>query len=87
MIRYPQILPPKARTVVELGCGDGTLGAAFKRIQPACRYFGIDSSYENVREAARRLDRAAVEPPAVCLCESRLNLCEVAVCDEAEDQQ
>lgn len=64
MIRYPQILPPKARTVVELGCGDGTLGAAFKRIQPACRYFGIDSSYENVREAARRIDRAAVEPPA-----------------------
>lgn len=61
-MRHPQVLPPHAHTVVELGCGNGAFGAAFKRVQPACRYFGIDADRDSVRAAARVLDRAAAEP-------------------------
>lgn len=60
-MKHPQVLPPRARMVVEMGCGDGSFGAAFRRVQPACRYFGMDESRGNIREAARRLDRAACE--------------------------
>ena len=61
-MKWVQILPPNATRVIELGCGDGTFGAAFKRIQPDCRYFGIDADTEAIRQAVRVLDRAAQAP-------------------------
>lgn len=55
------LIPPRARSVLELGCGVGVTGKRFKEIQPECRYFGIDSDREKLRQAAKVLDRAAVE--------------------------
>ena len=60
-MKHPQVLPPHAHTVVELGCGNGAFGAAFKRVQPACHYFGIDADRDSVRAAARVLDCSAAE--------------------------
>ena len=48
-------IPPKSRTVVEFGCGDGGLGAAFQQIQPECRYIGVDIDGPAMAEAERKL--------------------------------
>lgn len=53
-------LPPDARTVVEIGCGAGALGAEFKRINPHCEYIGLEVHAESARLAAQRLDRVIV---------------------------
>lgn len=55
------LIPPHARSLLELGCGAGSVGERFKKIQPQCRYFGIDRDREQLQQAARVLDRAAVE--------------------------
>ena len=60
-ISLAALIPPRARTVLELGCGAGVTGRRFKEIQPECRYFGVDSDREELRRAAKVLDRAAVE--------------------------
>ena len=49
------LIPPKSRTVVEFGCGDGRLGAAFRQIRPECRYLGIEAEKEQLKEARQRL--------------------------------
>ena len=50
------IIPPKARRIVEFGCGTGDLGAAFRHIQPECRYVGIEADEKKASEAAGVLD-------------------------------
>lgn len=64
---YPDILNPElidripltARTVLDVGCGSGALGAEFKRRNPRARYFGIELDPDAARLAATRLDRVA----------------------------
>ena len=53
-------IPLRARRVVELGCGGGGTGEAFLRLQPEADYWGVETSREAVREAAKHL------PHAVC---------------------
>lgn len=58
MKSYAMFIPPKAKTVVEFGCGDGRTGQEFKRIQPATRYFGMENDEASVVAAAKKLDFA-----------------------------
>lgn len=48
-------IPPKSRTVVDFGCGDGGLGADFLQIQPECYYFGVDIDGAGLSEAEGKL--------------------------------
>lgn len=50
-------IPLRARLVLDVGCGTGALGAAFKRRQPAARVIGIESDRARAEIAARRLDQ------------------------------
>jgi SAM-dependent methyltransferase len=49
-------IPLDARVVLDVGCGSGALGAAYKRRNPVCRVLGIESDPEAARLAATRLD-------------------------------
>lgn len=65
-----QRIPVTARAVLEVGCGAGALGAAFKAINPTCHYVGIETVADAAHLAAGRLDRvlsADVEDPALAL--------------------
>jgi glycosyltransferase involved in cell wall biosynthesis len=57
---YPDILlrllPANASTIVEIGCGDGSMGEQFKRINPRCQYFGVETDPDLTAIAATRLD-------------------------------
>jgi SAM-dependent methyltransferase len=52
-----RFLPPDAELVLEVGCGAGALGAAYKQINPHGRYLGVEVNPEVATVAARRLDR------------------------------
>jgi SAM-dependent methyltransferase/glycosyltransferase involved in cell wall biosynthesis len=64
---YPDILNPElidriplsARTVLDVGCGAGALGAEYKRRNPRARYLGIELDPDAARLAATRLDEVA----------------------------
>ena len=53
-------IPINARTVLEVGCGFGALGAEYKRRNPACRYLGIDQDPDAANLAATRIDQVAL---------------------------
>jgi glycosyltransferase involved in cell wall biosynthesis len=55
-----RLLPPDARVVVEVGCGAGALGAAFKRINPAARYLGVERHAPAALRAGGVLDRVVL---------------------------
>ena len=58
----PQLLekiPLNARLVLDVGCGQGALGAAYLRRNPRARYLGIDSDPAVVRIARQRLTEMA----------------------------
>jgi 2-polyprenyl-3-methyl-5-hydroxy-6-metoxy-1,4-benzoquinol methylase len=49
------LIPPEARSVLEIGCGAGRLGEALKRRQPA-RVVGVELDPEAAAAAGQRLD-------------------------------
>jgi trans-aconitate methyltransferase len=49
-------IPLSARTVLDIGCGPGDLGAKFKQLSPNCRYFGIEENADEAAHAASALD-------------------------------
>lgn len=53
-------LPPGLGTVVEVGCGAGALGAAYKSANPGCRWHGIELMAEPAAVAATRLDAVRI---------------------------
>jgi len=48
-------IPPRARRVIEYGCGAGEIGEIFRRRQPACQYIGVDEDAAVLKEASKRL--------------------------------
>ncbi len=41
-----RFIPPDAKTVLEIGCGEGALCAAYRRVNPSVLWFGVDSNRE-----------------------------------------
>ncbi|MET7366353.1 class I SAM-dependent methyltransferase [Streptomyces sp. NPDC005566] len=71
------LVPPSARTLVDIGCGTGLVAERIALGRPALRVFGTDTSYGMVRLArqrigavaladARRLPLAGATADAVC---------------------
>ena len=58
-----QRIPLSALTVLDVGCGQGELGVAFKRFSPAARVMGIEQNSELAAIAATQLDEVAVMDP------------------------
>lgn len=52
-------IPLTARTVLDIGCAQGALGAAYLRRNPRARMLGIDSDEAALRVARRRLTELA----------------------------
>ena len=50
-------IPLNARTLLDVGCSMGSLGAAYKRRNPTCRVYGVEADLESARIAVRRLDQ------------------------------
>ena len=53
-------IPLDARVVLDVGCGTGALGAAYRRLNPRARVLGIEMDPGAAAIAARRLDDVAV---------------------------
>ncbi len=63
-------IPLQARAVLEVGCGTGVLGAAFKARNPDTFYVGVEQQAGPAEQAAGRLDRvirADAEDPGLQL--------------------
>ena len=52
-----RLIPAEARSILEVGCGAGALGAAFKQRHPQARYFGIEAMAQPAERARQVLDR------------------------------
>jgi SAM-dependent methyltransferase/glycosyltransferase involved in cell wall biosynthesis len=52
-------IPLDARVVLDVGCGDGGLGAEYRRRNPKVRYLGIEADPDLARLAAARLNDVA----------------------------
>ncbi len=53
-------IPLDARLIVDVGCGTGALGGAYKRRNPTCRYIGVEGDMARARIAASRIDEVVV---------------------------
>ncbi len=49
-------IPVESARVLEIGCGMGRLGQAFKARVPDCAYFGVELMHDAAQEARSRLD-------------------------------
>lgn len=54
------LMPAQARHVVEVGCSTGALAREFKRINPGCRYDGIDIDPVRAEQASNHCDRIEI---------------------------
>jgi SAM-dependent methyltransferase len=52
-------IPLTARTVLDVGCGGGALGAAYRKLNPRARLYGIEQDPALAQLAATRLDHVA----------------------------
>lgn len=50
-------MPRDAKAILEIGCGAGRLGEAYKEINPTCRYYGVEIIESAAQEAATHLDQ------------------------------
>jgi SAM-dependent methyltransferase len=55
-------IPLTARTVLDVGCRAGLIGAAYKRANPRAWVLGIESDADLAQEAAMHLDKVIVAP-------------------------
>lgn len=55
-----RLIPRDVATVVEVGCGAGALGAAYKQHNPRCTYLGLEIDPQAGERARTRLDRVVV---------------------------
>jgi SAM-dependent methyltransferase len=53
------LIPPQMRRVVEIGCSSGAMAREYKKLNPACHYFGVDLSPKYAQKAARYCDAVA----------------------------
>ena len=56
----PEILsriPLNSKIILEIGCGAGGLGQAYKRINPKVKYFGVEINSEAAALAVNKLDK------------------------------
>ena len=53
-------IPLNAQTVVEVGCGSGALGRAFKLRNPQVHYIGVEAKPEPAADASGVLDQIVV---------------------------
>jgi SAM-dependent methyltransferase len=49
-----------ARVVLDVGCGTGALGLAYRRLNPRVRYLGIEANRAAAQRAVSRLDQVAL---------------------------
>lgn len=50
-------IPQNASFVLEVGCGAGALGEAYKRANQSCMYYGMELVEDQAKIARRRLDK------------------------------
>lgn len=50
-------IPRDAKAVLEIGCGGGRLGEAYKALNPACTYYGVEIIESAAQDAAAHLDK------------------------------
>src|SRR5262245_4655861 len=55
--RLLHTVPVSARRVLDVGCGEGNLGAALKKRNPDCTVWGIESDADAAGKATERLDQ------------------------------
>ena len=53
-------IPLNAQTVVEVGCGSGALGGAYKLRNPQVHYIGVEAMTEPAADASKVLDQVIV---------------------------
>lgn len=55
-----RVIPPDARSVLEIGCGTGAMADHYRRMNPKGRYVGVEMNPEAAEVARGRLDRVVV---------------------------
>ena len=56
-------IPLSARTVLEIGCGNGEFAARYKLLNPNCRYFGIEEDADAAGKAAAVMEQVVTGDP------------------------
>ena len=66
-----RLVSPNAKTILDIGCSTGTLGAAIKA-RPGARVFGIELSQEMAHVASDRLDKVFVGDAAEIILQGKM---------------